>query len=89
MESNPIPDSSKEIIKKWLSAVRETQNVPTIVPDTNFQELMLQELKLFNAISTEHLAQLYKLNAKTDNALRTAYIILGAGLICLIYFMAH
>ena len=89
MESNPIPDSSKEIIKKWLSAVRETQNVPTMVPDTNFQEFMLQELKLSNAISTEHLAQLYKLNAKTDNALRTAYIILGAGLICLIYFMAH
>ncbi len=89
MDSNQIPDSSKEIIKKWLSAARETQNIPSAVAAPNFQELMLQELKLSNAISTEHLAQLYKLNAKTDTALRTAYIILGAGLICLIYFMAH
>ncbi len=88
MDVKEIPDSSKEIIKKWLSAARETQNIPSAAAP-NFQELMLQELKLLNAISTEHLAQLYKLNAKTDNALRTAYIILGAGLICLIYFMAH
>ena len=48
---------------------------------------LIQEIKLSNAIATEQLAELYKLNTKTDNIIRITYIIIGMGIACLLYFM--
>lgn len=88
MESTtPFNETSKAILKKWLVAARTTEQ-----PEKNaidYPEAILQEFKLQNAIATEQLAQLYKLNAKTDNVIKIAYIIIGIGIACLIYFMAY
>lgn len=54
----------------------------------DFTTIIIQEIKLNNAIATEQLAELYKLNAKTEIVMRIAYIIIGIGIACLIYFMA-
>ncbi len=55
----------------------------------DFTTIIIQEIKLNNAIATEQLAELYKLNAKTEIVVRIAYIIIGIGIACLLYFMAH
>ncbi len=55
----------------------------------DFTTIIIQEIKLNNAIVTEQLAELYKLNAKTEIVVRIAYIIIGIGIACLLYFMAH
>ena len=84
----PVNETSKAILKKWLVAARTTD--PSTMPE-NLSEstTSLKELQLMNLIATEQLAQLYKLNAKTDNVIKIAYIIIGIGIACLIYFMAY
>ncbi len=53
------------------------------------EAVLIQEIKLSNAIATEQLAELYKLNTKTDNIIRITYIIIGMGIACLLYFMTQ
>ena len=81
----PVNETSKAILKKWLVAARTTE--PSTQPSESTTSL--KELQLMNLIATEQLAQLYKLNAKTDNVIKIAYIIIGIGIACLIYFIAY
>lgn len=90
MESTaPVNETSKAILKKWLVAARTTQPSTLDIENPSESTTTLKELQLMNLIATEQLAQLYKLNAKTDNVIKISYIIIGIGIACLIYFMAY